>query len=196
MRGYIYMVVNKINDKSYIGKTYSTTEIRWKQHCREYKRVTICNRPLYRAMNKYGIEAFEVLQLGKFEEGELEKQEIYFIGLFDTYRNGYNATLGGDGTKIYTFSKKEIEKAIKNADSISDASRKLKVDPSTLRKYVKAYNLQLPKINYAKIYCKVTKAQAYRIKYGGESTKKLNKEFNLKRGVVSRIRTGKTWRNI
>jgi hypothetical protein len=30
MKGYIYLIENKINDKKYVGKTYLSIEERWK----------------------------------------------------------------------------------------------------------------------------------------------------------------------
>ena len=36
---YIYKITNQINGKIYIGKTLKTISSRWKEHCREAKRV-------------------------------------------------------------------------------------------------------------------------------------------------------------
>ena len=60
MTGYIYKITNLINQKAYIGKTTSTIEKRWKEHCQDYKRRQYEKRPLYDAMNKYGIENFSI----------------------------------------------------------------------------------------------------------------------------------------
>ena len=60
MKGYIYLIENKINGKKYIGKTYSSIEKRWKEHIKDRTRF---DRPLYRAMNKYGIENFSIQEL-------------------------------------------------------------------------------------------------------------------------------------
>lgn len=51
-------------------------------------------------MLKYGIEnfEFEIIYQSKDIEHALKIMEPYFIKLFDTYNNGYNRTLGGDGT--------------------------------------------------------------------------------------------------
>ena len=92
--GYIYKIVNDINDKVYIGKTEFNIEKRFKEHCKDsQKRYE--NRPLYKAMNKYGIEHFSI---EKIEEcNNLEEREIYWIKYYNSFENGYNATLGGDG---------------------------------------------------------------------------------------------------
>lgn len=57
--GYIYCITNLVNQKKYVGKTiYSITE-RFKEHCSDSKRERCEKRPLYDAMNKYGIENFD-----------------------------------------------------------------------------------------------------------------------------------------
>lgn len=97
MNGYIYIIANDVNEKVYIGQTIYPIEKRFKQHVRDRKKRAVEKRPLYRAMNKYGVEHFYI---NLIEECSLEKQderESYWIEYFDSYRRGYNATKGGDG---------------------------------------------------------------------------------------------------
>ena len=94
--GYIYSITNKINNKKYIGKTeYNNPIKRWQEHLRDSKRF---DRPLYKAIRKYGKEnfIFEVLFSDLYGE-ELCEKEVETIKNYGTYHNGYNATLGGDG---------------------------------------------------------------------------------------------------
>ena len=94
---YIYEIINDVNDKRYIGKTEFDINKRFKEHCHDAFRERNEKRPLYRAMQKYGIEHFNIQLI---EETDLpEEREIYWISQKDTYRNGYNATMGGDGKK-------------------------------------------------------------------------------------------------
>ena len=61
---YIYKISNDINNKVYIGKTNQTIKERWHQHCSDSKdRVLYEKRPLYSAMNKYGIEHFKIEEI-------------------------------------------------------------------------------------------------------------------------------------
>lgn len=92
---YIYQIINDINNKIYIGKTETNIEKRFKEHCRDAKKENCKNRPLYRAMNKYGIEHFHI-ELLEETENPIER-EMYWIESKNSYHNGYNATLGGDG---------------------------------------------------------------------------------------------------
>lgn len=100
---YIYKITNQINGKVYIGKTTeSDIRIRWHQHRKDYKKQQCKNRPLYNAMNKYGIENFIMEEIEQCDISILNDRETYWINYYRAYVGwndckGYNATLGGDG---------------------------------------------------------------------------------------------------
>lgn len=94
---YIYKITNILNGKSYIGKTMQTIEARWKKHCNDFHLPRCNKRPLYNAMTKYGIDAFKIETLEECSDIEVNEREKYWIQYYDTFTNGYNATLGGDG---------------------------------------------------------------------------------------------------
>lgn len=52
-------------------------------------------------MRKYGIEHFHIEQIE--ETDKPEEREIYWINFYNSYKNGYNATLGGDGKKYIDY---------------------------------------------------------------------------------------------
>lgn len=92
---YIYKITNDINDKIYIGKTNQTIKERWRQHYSDSKtRIVAEKRPLYLAMNKYGIEHFKIEEVEKCLDEDAYKREIYWIEYYNSYKDGYNATLG------------------------------------------------------------------------------------------------------
>lgn len=117
----IYCIKNKKNDKRYIGQSINI-EKRWNQHrqraynsnCLQY------NYPIYRAIRYYGIENFEFEILEECNKEELNLREQYWIKKFNTYKNGYNLTKGGD--KAITSSKlnendvKQIKGLLCNSD--------------------------------------------------------------------------------
>lgn len=104
---FIYVITNDINGKQYVGKTNKTINKRFNEHIRDSKRQKYINRPLYRAINKYGIEHFHISILEECLAEESANKEIYWIEKLHTYGNaGYNATRGGDSKKYYNY--KEI----------------------------------------------------------------------------------------
>lgn len=95
----IYRILNKINGKSYIGLTTLTLAQRKHQHWLNSRNKSKKDKqPLYLAINKYGWDNFEWQELcsalTKKDLIELEKQ---FIQEYNTFLEGYNATLGGEG---------------------------------------------------------------------------------------------------
>ena len=94
---YIYRTVNDINEKLYVGKTVNSLQERWKEHLSESERERAKNRPLYRAMRKYGIEHFHIELIEECSDAIVNDREIYWIEYYGTFKNGYNATIGGDG---------------------------------------------------------------------------------------------------
>lgn len=96
---YIYKIINDINNKVYVGKTENSIEKRFKEHCSDAFRDRNEKRPLYAAMRKYGIEHFHIELVE--ETDNPEEREIYWIGFYEGYTKGYNATIGGDGKLLY-----------------------------------------------------------------------------------------------
>lgn len=124
--GYIYKITNLVNGKAYIGKTTFTIERRFQQHKEDYKKEINKNRPLYKAMNKYGIKNFIIEEIGNYSDEQLNEKEIEYIKFFDTYYNGYNATLGGDGTS--RINKEEIYLLWEQGLRPLEIARKIKKD--------------------------------------------------------------------
>lgn len=134
MLGRIYKIWNDINDKLYIGKTVLDIEERWKEHCSDYKRERCEKRPLYNAMSKYGVEHFHIELVEECDLKELSKKEIYWIGYYNTYENGYNATLGGDGKFLYDY--ELIASLYKEGMTGKEISDILKCDAETVRRAI------------------------------------------------------------
>ena len=108
--GYIYKITNLINNKCYIGQTIKSIEERWRDHkCKAFNSSSKCyNYPLYRAFRKYGINNFSFEIIEKCKISELNKKEIYWIQYYNSYKKGYNQTLGGDGTKSLELNEQEV----------------------------------------------------------------------------------------
>lgn len=98
---YIYKIICDINNKVYIGKTNLSIEKRFQQHKLDSNREHIEIRPLYRAMNKYGIEHFFIEKIEECRPEEASEREQYWIDFYNSYEEGYNATKGGDGKLLF-----------------------------------------------------------------------------------------------
>lgn len=131
----IYKIINDINDKVYVGKTMTTIEKRFKQHCADSVRCDKENRPLYRAMNKYGIEHFSIHLIEECSDIEASIREQYWIGFYKGYTEGYNATLGGDG-KSYIDISLLLEKW-KEGYGIKQIAQELNNDPGWISTLLK-----------------------------------------------------------
>lgn len=129
---YIYVITNKINGKQYVGKTNNSIEDRFKEHCRDSKKERCEKRPLYNAMNKYGIENFSISVLEECSAEESSQKEIYWIGRLNTYGStGYNATLGGDSKKYYNY--KELVDAYLELGTLKAVCEKFNCDIRTVK---------------------------------------------------------------
>lgn len=100
---YIYKITNKINGKMYIGKTIFTVEQRWKEHQKDSRRRDFEKRPLYSAIKKYGIENFSIEEVEECPIEILSEREKYWIEYYGSFKNGYNATIGGDGKQYIDY---------------------------------------------------------------------------------------------
>lgn len=104
--GYIYKATCKTTNQIYIGKSQSSVQERWKEHCRSAFLPSHgdYNFPFHRAIRKYGPEDFEIEVIDEVSDSEILKQkEKEWIVKYDSYHNGYNATLGGDGNCRYNY---------------------------------------------------------------------------------------------
>lgn len=98
----IYKITNIVNGNIYIGKTINDINDRWKEHvCSAISKDKDGNCPLHCAIRKYGKENFLIELIDRCEDFNSSNKEKYWIKYYDSYNNGYNATLGGDGNPLY-----------------------------------------------------------------------------------------------
>lgn len=139
---YIYKITNNINGKMYIGKTEKINpKGRWKEHLRDARNPNRNHRALYRAINKYGSDnfSFEIIE----ETLSPEEREIYYIAHYNTYHNGYNETLGGDGASYLELPELDICKTYLEVKSIEKTAKIFQYDISTIKKVLYKNNIQL-----------------------------------------------------
>ena len=132
----IYKIQNQINGKIYIGKSVSI-ESRWKKH------QSVYNKPgksydfiIYRAMRKYGLENFTFEVIETFEKVDKEfisDREIYWISYYDSYHNGYNMTLGGEGKATLEFDLEDFVETYNQTKSLAKTASILDCSIDTVR---------------------------------------------------------------
>lgn len=138
---WIYLITNDINQKQYIGKTeYENIQKRWKEHLRDYKKQCCEKRPLYDAMKKYGIEHFHIQEIEYVPpEKNLEEREQYWVNYYDTYRNGYNATKGGDGKHYLDYNL--IIETYQQCQNCAKTAEIIGCHEDSVRQVLKKYNI-------------------------------------------------------
>lgn len=119
--GSVYIFINVINNKVYIGKTIDSYTYRWSCHKNSSK---LHNYYFYKAINKYGWDNFNKYVIFQTEELENTKEnkeyldkiilekEKYYINFYKSNNSeyGYNLTNGGEGVVGYKPSEDYLEK--------------------------------------------------------------------------------------
>jgi group I intron endonuclease len=89
----VYKITNTVNDRIYIGLTTCDLKKRWREHVCAAN--TGSDKPLYRAMKKYGVDKFriEVVHVAESIE-EMRQVELRLIDNLGSHINvgGYNLT--------------------------------------------------------------------------------------------------------
>ncbi len=193
MKGYIYKITNKVNGKSYIGQTRYTVEFRWKQH--QFKKD---NCHFHNAIKKYGVDNFTVEILEECEFKDLDSREMFYIAKYDTFNNGYNSTIGGDGRRkiISDNQYDEIKELYLSGFSGYKISKLYDVDKATILKILHSMNVKIRNNNLNINHQEFLELKRdYEIGYSlRELSKRYDcsptglKEFLEKRGVDLRIR--------
>ena len=158
--GIIYDIRNKINNKHYIGQTARDFKKRYFYNGdSDIERIYNLNKAvkergngyynphLVSSIEKYGFENFEVNKTldVAFSKEELDIKEKVWIGIFDSFKKGYNRNIGGLGNKgAIRISGKENPSSrsviqlslegdfIKQWDCITDIYRGLKIGASDI----------------------------------------------------------------
>ena len=136
-------------------------------------------------MRKYGIENFEISLIEKTDNPN--EREIYWIEQKGSFKNGYNATVGGDGKRYLDYDLiiaeyQEIQNITKTADKLNISvdsvktaldSQNIKIKPSSeiskekLGKIVKMFDLQN---NYIQSFPTIKEAARYMINIGNAAS--------------------------
>lgn len=153
----IYKITNQETGKAYIGQSICI-EHRWKTHIQSAKNPNNkdYNSEFYTDIRNMGVNNFCFDILEECQVTDLDKKEIYYISIFDTYKNGYNRTHGGSG--------QNYEDVIKTRElwdkgySSAEITNELKICRETVRKYLQDYKNYSTKESYKRGYFNSEKA--------------------------------------
>lgn len=132
----IYKITCSQNKKTYIGKSVNVKS-RINKHYSDLERGRHYNTYLQKSWNKYGKKNFKDEILEECEKYDLEKQEIFYIGKYNSKTpNGFNMTDGGDGCLGRTVSESVRRKIAKKhiGKKLSDDTKR-KMSESRIGKY-------------------------------------------------------------
>lgn len=135
----IYKIENKITHQVYIGQSTDIKK-RWRVH----KQQSTYNNPnsttyyykLYQAFRKYGLDNFDFSVLEECNQLDLNEREKYWIQQYNSFTNGYNMTLGGDGIikpstqKIYAYDR--FGNFIQEFTNVQEAAKTLEIDTNII----------------------------------------------------------------
>ena len=139
MRGIIYIHRNKINGKCYVGQTVTSPHIRWGENGYNYIVQTQDGKFIHPkfapAILKNGWDNFEHLILPSLDKTkeELNAAEIATIAKYDSFNNGYNATLGGSTSGGMTGKKHSEETCKKISEALKGKPGRKKTEEEKLK---------------------------------------------------------------
>ena len=106
------------------------------------QKKSLCYRPLYRAINKYGVSnfTFEILE----ETDSPIEREQYYIQQFGSFGSkGYNTTIGGDGTAYLTMSDQEVINKYQEVLRVTVTAEYFNCCVDTVRNILKRNNIEI-----------------------------------------------------
>ena len=99
---WVYRITCGVNGKHYIGISNDIAR-RYNEHVMRAGAVggKGYDYKLSRALRKYGEDSFIVTPMLYGPREFCALIEVSYIGLYDSYENGYNSSLGGEGSSFY-----------------------------------------------------------------------------------------------
>lgn len=193
MLGLIYIIINSINEKVYIGQTIQTLEKRWQGHCRKACSKNESDMKIKRAICKYGKENFSIKEIERCNIEELDEREAYYISYYNSYYNGYNSTKGGkSGAKPLKLNEESQSSCIelyKLGFSLREVAKEFNVDKATIKHVLEVNNIGIRTVRTYKLSQqdrrKIIEESAYM------SRKDIMGKYNISKSYLSQLLNGK-----
>ena len=187
----IYKIVNKINNKVYIGQSINI-EKRIKKH--KYNAlIKNIKHPLYDSIRKYSIDNFEFIILEEIKDiNELDLRELYWINHYKSndLNYGYNLRLDCRTNKGFKHSKQS-----KLNMSLSQTGKKLSIEHRKIlslsnkgKPKSEEHKLKLSESHKGKIVSKETREKLSK-SHKGKKRKPLSKKHKLNISLGNKNKT-------
>jgi group I intron endonuclease len=182
MRGYIYIIKNKSNNKVYVGQTRTSVEQRFKEHLRHAKTQQY---PINRAIYKYGFDNFDIRVTCECDLDILDQMEQLFISMYNSTKKefGYNVSIGGKTPqfeKANIDERKVIEMYKSNHYSLAQIGEVFNVSRYIITTILKNNNITLShKSEHTAFYNKITRDELISLLQTHKSLRKAAKSINV-----------------
>lgn len=187
----IYIIVNELDNSSYVGQTRQPFKKRYWHHLWKLKNGTHDNRYLQNAFNLYGEDNFKFKILEVTDDIDtLNELEVKYITYYRTNTNCYNLQSGGQTVSNYERTL-EIRNSIGEKNRINNLGKKHSEE--TKRKMSKARTGKY----YNEEHYTIDVATAIIIKNKlilGEKPSDIAKELNITYKVVNGILSTNSWK--
>lgn len=195
----IYVIKNILNDKVYVGQTWTSIKERFRKH----KTGKAVCRKLRNAFSKYGVGNFYIeLLLVCHTQEIVDYWEIFFIKKLNAIQNGYNIKAGGSKGKQSEETKIRIGKsnsiALKGHKPSEVAKEKLSLAltgiPKPPRSIEHITNLTSARRRNSKIDKSIINLIRQDFVTGLFTHKQLSIKYNINRRTITDIVNFKIWK--
>lgn len=124
--GKIYKITNTETNRVYVGCTINSLKHRFEEHCYRCLKTNI-NTKLCNNIRKYGVEKFTIELIEECSLDIIYSREVEIIKEHNSFEEGLNSTIGGEGCLGYKHSPEirlKISNAVKDGKSHKDKTYK------------------------------------------------------------------------
>lgn len=192
--GYIYKVTNMVNGKVYIGQTIQSVKDRWYRHCQKK-----ClsdeerNMQIKRAIFKYGKENFKVETLEECSQSQLDERERYYISYFNSHKEGYNSTDGGQsgGRPLQVPEEywKDIADLYEFGFSLRAIGREFGIDKRAVKKVLQRQGITIRSVRNYKMTSEI-RSEIVNAASNGISRKEIMEKYKISASYLSQLISG------
>lgn len=130
----IYVIKNIVNDKAYVGQAVSAYD-RFRRHRNNRISADKQDLKIVNAMKEIGAENFYFILLEVCEDADADEREKFYISKYDSFKNGYNSTIGGLGVHYVTDEDiEECKRLLLDGMTLEEIERETHINHKTLKK--------------------------------------------------------------